>query len=399
MAASRRATTPGRSSSPLPAAARWGYLASVRRVIIVGAGPAGCSTALALCGTAGVQVLLLERRTLPRPKTCAGGLSPWTLGQLRRMGLLAPVLAEAHPIRWATIWTGRGQPLTLRGPFQAAVLVRERFDAILVDAARRAGAELRDGVAVTGLARDNGRVVGVRTSREVLEADAVVMATGAAARDGRAAPRDNRFFGILTRYEGIAGLADGLEMYLDDEQVHPHYAWVFPEGGGRANVGLCFRRGPAGPNARVLLERFVDRHLAPRLRGARQIGRVVAHPIRACWWPVPLASPGVLHVGEAAGLVDPWTGEGIYHALVSGRAAGAALAASGGLADRRACWRHAQQVRLRLVPVLTLGQSMVQAARTPGWRLLLRLAALEPVRRATERIYTSLPRALGALVQ
>jgi flavin-dependent dehydrogenase len=87
----------------------------------------------------------------------------------------------------------------------------------------------------------------------------------------------------------------------------------------------------------------------------------------------------------------PWTGEGIYHALVSGRAAGAALAARGGLADRRACLLHAQQVRLRQLPALALGQAMLRAARTPAWDLLTRLLAVEPVRRTAERAYARIP--------
>lgn len=356
------------------------------RVIIVGAGPAGATAALTLArGRGGIETLLLERRALPRPKTCAGGLSPWTLALLGRLGLRERVEAEAHAIRGALLFNRHGEAVALRGRHRAAVLPRARFDALLVEEACRAGATLREGARVRALLLERGRARGVvLEGGETLEADAVVLATGAAPL-GRAARREEeRFFGILARYEGMRGVADELELYLEEE-IRPHYAWVFPEGEERANVGLCFRRGARGPSAHLLFETFLERRLAGRLRDATRVGRVVAQPIDASVWPRPerLAAPGLLRVGEAAGLVDAVSGEGIYHALESGLLAAASLLEGGSAPEAR----YARAVQRALGPRLALGGALDLVGRTPLFPLVGGLIGVAPVRRAFESLF------------
>jgi menaquinone-9 beta-reductase len=363
-----------------------------RRAIVIGAGPAGGLAALTLAQHS-IETLLLEQKTLPRPKTCAGGISPWALDLLDSVGLRQRVSAEAHPVHAALVHGPAGAAWRLRGRLQAAVLPRARFDELLVGAARQAGAELREGIAVAALARDGGRVIGVQTAQGPIEADAVVVATGAHGRFAPRAAAGDRFFGILARYVGMEDVSDIAEFYLDPD-VRPHYGWVFPEGEGRANVGVCFRRRPSGPNALQLLDRLIDRHLASRLRHAERVGRVQAHPIAAVVWPPRLVEPGAVYVGEAAGLVDPLSGEGIYYAMSSGRLAGEQLAIvlrRGERLDAATMRHYIHGVRRRIVPRLAISDAARRLlASSPLFDLAGQLMSIDPLRTAFERIYPRL---------
>jgi len=357
------------------------------RVIVVGAGPAGCAASYALASR-GVPTLLLESQTIPRPKTCAGGLSPWTIPLLAQLGLRERVTEEAHLIHGARLWTAPDQLIRLRGGLEAAVLPRERLDALLADAARAAGAELRQKACAIGLLREGVRVVGVETPDGPLEAAAVVIATGAQSRLAKELPEADPFFGIMAWYEGDEN-TDEMDFYVDPK-LGLQYGWVFPEGEGRINLGLCYHRGAGRPNARFLLDRFIERYLGRRLRGLRPRGAIRACPIRASAWPVRLAAEGVLYVGEAAGLADAMTGEGIYHALVSGRLAGlhlAELLQRGRSPTSRSLARYSAEAGLRLGPQLLLGQSLLGFFRSPVMPPLLKLTSLGPVRALAEHVF------------
>jgi menaquinone-9 beta-reductase len=360
------------------------------RVVVIGAGPAGCSAALTLAAR-GVETIILERKTLPRPKTCAGGLSPWTLEWLRGRGLFERVSAEGHAIRGARLWMrDSASPISLRGRLEAVVLPRERFDSMLAGAACQAGAELREGVTVRSLVRDGERLVGVETDSGQLDADAAVVACGATGRlASRPAREHDRFFGIMTRFAGLRGIDDTVELFLD-QQLGLQYGWVFPESATVANVGICYQRGPRSPNARELLDRFLDRYLARRLEGASAVARVQAHPIRAVAWPRGLVEDGTLYVGEAAGLVDPLTGEGIWLALRSGELAGICLAAR--LARRQPATRsalasYAAAVGLRLAPRLLASAAGLELVRSRAARPVAALIRSGRMREVVQRLY------------
>jgi geranylgeranyl reductase family protein len=366
-------------------------------VIVVGAGPAGCAAALELA-RGGIETLVLERYRLPRPKACAGGLSPWTLKLLDRMGLGQRVRDEAHPVRGATLWTHHGVPLRLRGSLEAAVLPRERFDWMLAQAARRAGAEVREQVQVRRLRHGlRGQALGVETAAGAeLSADAVLLAAGSRSHFVRARRGSASFFGLLERFEVAGEAPAGMDLYLDRE-VQPHYGWLFPEGGRQVNVGLCCQvakrqgdgRGPGNPLR--LLEQLKARHLSRLLEGGRRLGRATGHPIHARWQPQRLVQTNVLRAGEAAGLVDPLTGEGIHHALLSGSLAGRALRRAlggGGDPDWRALGRYRSAVTRALLPLMALSQGAVWAGRTPAFPLALSVLGLGPLRRAGEALFS-----------
>jgi flavin-dependent dehydrogenase len=311
-------------------------------VLIAGAGPAGSIAAIRLA-RAGARVLIVDRARFPRDKLCGDTLNPGALRLLDAAGLRARVEAVSRPLDGMLI-TGNGG-VHVRGTYGsglvARALTRRVLDQLLVDAAIAAGAQFQDGVRVDGpLMDESGGCATVR--------GAVLCRTGAAARirlpaqvtiaaDGRRStlafalglarhPPAPRRWAVGAYFEGIAGLDTVGEMHVRG----PHYIGVAPVGeAGLANVCLVTpeREGFADP-AR-LLERHVaaDPVLGPRAARAR---RVTAPAILG-----PLAVdaraagvPGLLLAGDAAGFVDPMTGDGLRFAMRGAElAADAALAA------------------------------------------------------------------------
>ena len=351
----------------------------MKRILVVGAGPGGSATALAL-RQAGLEVVLCDQARFPRDKICAGGLSVAAQRELSILGVGERVLAEAHPLSQLRLGGPGGESWTLRQA-RSVVLPRRRFDALLVDAAMRAGARLEEGLRCTGLLTEGGRTVGIRTARTELEADAVVVATGVhAARPGAAlspdAPAPRRFLAVERRFDGPFFDPGTMEMVYAKDLL-PGYGWVFPESATRANVGVCIDDAhPERAKLHDVLDRFLATHLHGRMGGAVPADAVRGQPI-AWRASVPaLAAPGVLWVGEAAGLTSAATGEGIWHALRSGREAAAALSES---ADPVAVAEHyRRRVRRAFAGPLLGAAAFSRAASSGVFPALVRLAYRPP---------------------
>ncbi len=285
----------------------------MKRVLVVGAGPGGSATALAL-RQAGPEVVLCDQARFPRDKICAGGLSVAAQRELGALGVRERVLAEAHPLAELRLFGPGGESWTLHQA-RSVVLPRRRFDAILVDAAVRAGARLEEGLRCTGLVAHGGRTVGIRTAAGELEADAVVVATGVhAARPGAAlapdAPGPRRLLAVERRFDGPFFDPGAMEMVYARDLL-PGYGWVFPESRTRANVGICVDEDhPERTQLHDLLDRFLATHLHGRMNGAVAADPVRGQPIAWRGRVPSLAAPGVLWVGEAAGLTSAATGAG-----------------------------------------------------------------------------------------
>lgn len=351
----------------------------MKRVVVIGAGPAGAAAAMNLARSRRTQVLLLDRATFPRRKVCGSGLSPWALELLDRMGVGSAVRKEAYPIRAGIIGSSRGPTVELRSHYQAAVLNRARLDMLLAHEAARRGAELREGVRVLGLVHASGRLAGVRTDQGDLEADAAIVCNGANTRLAQQARPGRTLHTIMGWYEGVEGVGDAVELYFD-EAIRPHYGWVFPEGPGRVNIGICYL--PGGANARERFAAFVNGRLAARLKRASPLGPLVGHPVTTTNEPVALVQPGTLVAGEAGRLVDPATAEGIHHALASGWLAGRFLGKVLEQGDEPSPQRLAPYtglVRRQLGQRLRTGDLFLRMARTPALDLALRFGNLRPV--------------------
>ena len=288
-------------------------------VAVVGAGPAGAAAARA-AAERGARTLLLEREELPRYKRCGGGLIGVSQAALRDAGV--DVGALARDVVGRCTFTSRGGHAYTReaAPFLPMVL-RSELDAALVDVAVRAGAQVRTGTAVTGYAEDGDGVV-LTTSTGDVRARAVVGADGsgsrAAAHVGVVCEQVD--LGMEAELPTPAGSDWAGRVLLDWGPVPGSYGWVFPKG-DRLTVGVIGPRKRGG-EVREWFTRFVG-SLGLDLADGEHVG---GHLTRVRAPSSPLRRGCVLVAGDAAGLLEPWTREGISFALRSGGLAGAAAA-------------------------------------------------------------------------
>ena len=298
----------------------------VHDVVIVGAGPGGSSTAHFL-SERGFDVLLLDRAQFPRDKTCGDGLTPRAVRVLDRMGVLAEVASLACRVDGYEVVAPNGRSTTARikTDHPALVIPRLTLDHLLVRRAVASGARFEPATTVDRVEPTPSGVT-VHTQRgSRLEGRVAVIATGAATavlkRSGilRHQPRGmlavRAYFADLER-----DVARNFQMRLDNAPVFG-YGWVFPTGQKAANVGVGYLQGvrrPAATGAQAF-QRFVDGAAMRRVLAAgRQVGPARGYPIRVDFLSAPSFAERTLLVGEAAGLSQPLTGEGIDYALESG---------------------------------------------------------------------------------
>ncbi|MEO7058132.1 MAG: geranylgeranyl reductase family protein, partial [Lapillicoccus sp.] len=287
-------------------------------VVVVGAGPAGASAALsALTREPGTRVLLLDRHDFPRDKCCGDGIAPQAVDVLRRLGA-EDVVAGWTPVHRLTLSRGRrlvdGQ---MARP--AWVIPRKVFDARLVDHAIRAGATLvRHRVRTIRVDGDSVVLDDTFRGRVVIGADGAQSVVRSALGAPPRAPRAI----ALRGYAPTAQTRSARQVIRYGDREQPSYAWAFDRGDGWSNVGYGELADAPGLTRELLLDQL--ERLIP---GAAESGRSWrAHhlPLSGWGWGPEQPDGPLLLAGDAAGLVNPMTGEGIYYAVATGSLAGRA---------------------------------------------------------------------------
>lgn len=306
-------------------------MSQVHDVAIVGAGPGGAAAAVALGQLGVTDVVLLDREGFPRDKTCGSGLSPNSLKIVDQLGLGPQVRALGFPVNSVRLVTQGNREMIIRSDAAAIVLLRRHFDHLLVQRAQALGITLRTPFRAMELLRDGGRVVGVKGfDGEEVRARVVLCADGASSifsTDDRPKRSISTLMGWWDQVEVEPGR---LEMIFD-RRLSPLYGWLFPEGNGRVNIGICVdgqdaRGKKVQRDLRGLFQAFLDDHYRAALSRATQVGGWKGHPIVHTSWIANITSPGALRLGEAARVTHHATGEGISQAMESGLFAAQAVA-------------------------------------------------------------------------
>ena len=325
-------------------------------VAIVGGGPAGTAAAYWLAA-AGWDVVLFEKKTYPREKTCGDGLTPRSVRQIQDMGLESVVAAKGHQYHGLRAF-GFGASVEMMWPQHPVfpgygyAITRHDLDQLVAEKAAAAGATIVDGTEVLGAAETtpgasgelgsmNGLVVRAKgsTTTQMVRAQYYVLADGQNSRLGRELGVERRKdwpMGMALRgyYRSDRSADDFIESHLDirspEGDVVPGYGWIFPLGDGRINVGvglLSTDKRWKGVNTSKLQDYFVAQ-IADRWGcneesslGAPTGGRLPMGLSRG-----PRVGRNVLCVGDAAATINPFNGEGIAYGYETGRLAASVLA-------------------------------------------------------------------------
>lgn len=302
-------------------------------VVIAGGGPAGSATALALV-RAGIDVTIVERAEFPRRKVCGEYLNSGAVAALDDLGLGEKVRAIAQPLRGIRLVPPRAASLELPFPRTALACARADLDAMLLEAARDAGARVVH-ARVEEVAFENDRAVGLIVrdesgERRTLQAQTIVGADGSGSLVAKKlgltqATRGTRRFAVGGHYSGFGDLDGYVEMYVGTGA----YFAINPLDAARANVMVVVPdhalaqwssdvdegvRGKAADLGRGHRS-FADTALI----GSRVSVGPLAHRVRAP------SAPGALLVGDAAGFLNPFTGQGVFLALSGAARASAAI--------------------------------------------------------------------------
>lgn len=326
---------------------------------VIGAGPSG-STLARQVALAGRSVVLIEKERLPRYKTCAGGVTH----RARRLldFDISPAIERTITEGLITYRMDKGFVKPYHEPI-AYMVMRDRFDDLLTRKAVEAGAKLMDGARVRNIeARNDG--CAVHLAEGIVHAKLLAGADGANGIVARQAGLHSEVRGDVALEAEIEVPQHKVEEWdkriaLDVGYIKEGYAWVFPKR-RHLSIGVGAMKRHA-PNLRA----YYERYLASLDLGDYKVRSIRGHHIPMRLAKTPVAKGRVLLIGDAAGVADPFSGEGIYHAIKSAQLAAPTVVA--GLASERPdLWPYQR----------ALDGHMLQDQRTAGQ--LLKLYALTP---------------------
>ena len=289
-------------------------------LVVVGAGPAGSAAAIA-AQRAGLRTLLLDAQGPRRDKTCGDGLTPRAVDTLHRLGLDVP----AYRNRGLKLHGFGGDVVAPWPRGEGSASPRATFDAMLVDAASRAGADVRQNTAATGVQFDGSAISAVETTGGVVRTRWVVVADGVRSPFGKLLGRQwhrGQVYGIAARSYCASPFADEpwmhshVELRDADGEIQPGYGWIFPLGDGHVNLGcgaLSTDARPAKVNTKKLLSLYASQQREQWQLGPEQDVASALLPMGGAVSNV--AGPNWALIGDAAACVNPLNGEGIDYGL------------------------------------------------------------------------------------
>ncbi len=334
-------------------------------VAVIGGGPAGLAAASA-SAAAGARTVVLERAEHPRYKTCGGGL----LGVSRAAVAGQIELPVRDEITSATFTLRGGQEFARSNPEPLlAMVMREEFDAALLGRAVGNGAVVRERVQVRAIEQADGRATARLADGSAVTATVLIGADGSSGVSARHVGAEFAQVDLGLELEIAVPAAIGRpwagRLLLDWGEIPGSYGWVFPKG-DRLTVGVIAARGQ-GDATKAYLRQFVGRLGLGGYPAVRDSG----HLTRCRTEGSPLRRGHVIVAGDAAGLLEPWTREGISFALRSGALAGeyAAKAATAGdpASTASSLDGYSAAINAVLVPDMRAGRILLSAfARHPG---------------------------------
>lgn len=306
-------------------------------VAIVGAGPAGAATACHFA-RAGFRVVLIDQRRFPRDKVCGDFVGPSALAELDYIGLSShPILRDANKIRNGALYLNGvkvvGRPFPHVGGLRdyGLCIPRMYLDEAIVQAAVASGVRLIEEARVTGYEAETSGITlfhqgtaGQRCirTRLLIGADGSSSLISRILRGAKPAKRD-QIVAVRAYFEDVEGPADEADLYVNWSSF-PGYCWLFPTGTNSANVGvgmLLEARTPGKQQLSELLAQLIESDPAIRFRLARakMHDKIAGWPLAIYNPQLPVIANRVALIGDAAGFINPLSGEGIQYALRSAR--------------------------------------------------------------------------------
>jgi geranylgeranyl reductase family protein len=312
-------------------------------LVIVGAGPSGCTTALCLADS-GLKVALIDKGVLPGDKTCGDALSGTVLKVLKRLpGNCFDEFLKLEPKNpsWGIRFIApNGESLDV--PFvlekkpettpPGYLCKRKLFDGFLQKKVRELSSYGVTGdFQVKQIIRDKENFI-IKGEKEDLRCRMIVGADGtpstvARILAGYSLNHKQYCLGVRTYFSGVSGLhrEQFIELHFLEELL-PGYLWIFPMNGGLTNVGLgiLYEKMKTSPDSlSAILQRIIHKHpsLSTRFANAKMTGKIETHGLPLGPDPKAISGDGFLLAGDAASLVDPFSGEGIGNAMISGEIA------------------------------------------------------------------------------
>lgn len=315
---------------------------------VVGAGPAG-ATAARILGAEGLNVVLFEKASLPRYKPCGGGIT------LKSLRLIKPDQSIFKEKVDRVSFSYRGDAYTVDCGRPVTFLVdRSEYDFYLVRKAEEEGVKVYSPCAVNSVEEQKEGVI-IRTQAEDFQAKYLILADGVNGKLGRTLDIGCYEAGITMEAE-ISCPREILQKFrgrlvLDYGMIDRGYGWIFPKS-DYLSIGIGSFSGKY-PAIKARFQQFLERYnLITGVKVLRQQG----YPIPAGKTGLPLTTGRVAVAGDAAGLVDPISGEGIYYALLSGKWAGKAVA--GALIKGNTLAGYQQQIEEKIWPEMRAARSL-----------------------------------------